>query len=254
VVPPLEQPCWPRQAAHCSFQARRERAHPDIGCREQDLWSSLLPRLRGIFPRLRHLQVAAVRQHCRYNHLTPLSAALDPLTLCMCSCFSPAQRFQLRFENAGSWSNRRAQCTRILYAVVVVGAARGRARAAAGVKLFGMSVTRSRCEPTLSALLERMPCSPAHHHASSCLPGYPTLRARKSGPHTRTTGSLERRAPLRRPTWQDASFLRTRWIQRESGGTRVLWRAPVVIWSSRPCSGVVRGYARPVQRSLMYVQ
>jgi len=112
LVPPLEQPCWPRQAAHCSFQARRERAHPDIGCREQDLWSSLLPRLRGIFPRLRHLQVAA--------------------------------RFQLRFDNAGSWSNRRGQCTRILYAVVVVGAARGRARAAAGVKLFGMSVTRSR--------------------------------------------------------------------------------------------------------------
>jgi hypothetical protein len=60
-----------------------------------------------------------------YNHLTPLSAALDPLTLCMCSCFSPAQRFQLRFDNAGSWSNRRGQCTRILYAVVVVGATLG---------------------------------------------------------------------------------------------------------------------------------
>ena len=72
--------------------------------------------------------------------------------------------------------------------------------------------------------------------------------------HTRTTGSLERRAPLRPPTWQDASFSRRRRMYSESGGTRVPRRAPVVLWSYRPLAGVVRGCARPVQRSVVYVQ
>ena len=239
--------------AHCSFQALRERVHQDIGCREQDLWSSLLTCLRACSPPLQHLQVAAVRRHCRSNHFAPLSAALNPLTLCMCSCFSPAQRFQLLFETAGCWRSTVLNARSSTTVVIVVGAAQRHAPAAAGVKLFGTSVKRTRCERTLSTTLARIPCAPARHHAPSWLPGYPTLRARKSGPHTRTTGSLERRAPLRPPTWQDASFLRTRWIRRESGGTRVPRRAPVTIWSYRPCSEVVRGCARPVQRSLMHV-
>jgi hypothetical protein len=39
--------------------------------------------------------VAAVRQHCRPNHFEHLSAALNLLTVCVCSCSPPAQRFQI---------------------------------------------------------------------------------------------------------------------------------------------------------------
>ena len=160
--------------AHCSFQALRERVHQDIGCREQDLWSSLLTCLRACSPPLQHLQVAAVRRHCRSNHFAPLSAALNPLTLCMCSCFSPAQRFQLHFDTAGRWRSTviRARSSRSV--VIVVGAARRHAPAAAGMKLFGTSVQWTRYEPTLSATLERMPCSPTRHRAPSWLAGCST--------------------------------------------------------------------------------
>jgi hypothetical protein len=195
-----------------------------------------------------------VRQHCRSNHFAPLSAALNPLTLCMCSCFSPAQRFQLHFETAGRSISTVLSARSSTIVVIIVGAAQRHAPAAVGMKLFGTSVKWTRYEPTLSPPLERIPCSPARHRAPSWLAGCPTLRRGKSTPHTHTTGSLERRAPLRPPRWQDASSLRTRWIQRESGGSRVPRRAPVARWSHRPCSGVVRGCARPVQRSLMYVQ
>ena len=86
----------------------------------------------------------------------------------------------------------------------------------------------------MSATRERMPCSPARHRAPSWLAGCPTLIVTARDYHIRTTGSLERRAPLRPPRWQDASSLRTRWIQRESGGARVAQRAPETIWSYRP--------------------
>ena len=127
------------------------------------------------------------------------------------------------------------------------------APAAVGMELFGTSAKRTRCEPSSAEPLERMPCSPACHHAPSCLPGYPTLIVTFCDYHTRTTGSLERRAPLRPPTWQDASFSRWRRMYSESGGTRVPRRAPVALWSYRPLAGVVRGCARPVQRSVVYV-
>ena len=87
-----------------------------------------------------------------------------------------------------------------------------------------------------------------------CLATQPSLLIVTRGDyHTRTTGSLERRAPLRPPTWQDASFSRRRRMYSESGGTRVPRRAPVALWSYRPLAGVVRGCARPVQRSVVYV-
>jgi hypothetical protein len=205
LVPPLEQAMLDSTRAIASFQACRERVHPDIGCREQDLWSSLLAHLRACSPPLQHLQVAAVRQHCRSNHFAPLSAALNPLTLCMCSCFSPAQRFQLHFETAGRSRSTVLSARSSTTVVIIVGAARRHAPAAAGMKLFGTTVKWTRYERTMSPPLERIPCSPACHRAPSWLAGCPTLRRGKSVPHTRTTGLLERRAPLRPPMWQDAS-------------------------------------------------
>jgi hypothetical protein len=145
----LEQPCWLRLRAHCSFQALGERAHLDIACREQDFWSSLLAHLRACSPPLRHLQVAAARRHCRSNHFAPLSAALIPLTLCMCSCFSPSQRFKLHFDTTGRLRTTVLSARSSMTVVLVVGAAQRHAPAAAGVKLFGTSVKWIRCEPTL---------------------------------------------------------------------------------------------------------
>ena len=187
------------------------------------------------------------------QHFAPLSAALNPLTLCMCSCFSPAQRFQLHFETAGRSRSTVLSARSSTTVVIIVGAARRHAPAAAGMKLFGTTVKWTRYERTMSPPLERIPCSPACHRAPSWLAGCPTLRRGKSVPHTRTTGLLERRAPLRPPTWQDASFSRRRRMYSESGGTRVPRRAPVALWSYRPLAGVVRGCARPVQRSVVYV-
>ena len=139
------------------------------------------------------------------QHFAPLSAALNPLTLCMCSCFSPAQRFQLHFETAGRSRSTVLSARSSTTVVIIVGAARRHAPAAAGMKLFGTTAKWTRYERTMSPPLERIPCSPACHRAPSWLAGCPTLRRGKSVPHTRTTGLLERRAPLRPPMWQDAS-------------------------------------------------
>jgi len=89
----------------------------------------------------------------RLAHLRVFSPPLRSLQL--------VARLQVDVFTFGRWSNRRAQCTRILHAVVIVGAARGRARAAAGVKLFGMSVKRTRT---------RRPCGQGGSSARAAAP------------------------------------------------------------------------------------
>ena len=106
--------------------------------------------------------------------------------------------------------------------------------------------------PNLSTL-RVMVCTSCCLLAASALGLLPSAPSGKSDYHSCTTGSLECRAPACPPRWQDASSWRRRRIHSASGGVRVPRRAPVAIWSHRPCSGVVRGCAWPVQRSPMYV-
>ena len=70
---------------------------------------------------------------------------------------------------------------------------RRRVRSLFGVpptRCFARAFDRIRCERSLSAPLERLPCSPARLHASSVLPGCTTLRSRKSGPQPRSPAHL----------------------------------------------------------------
>jgi hypothetical protein len=117
-----------------------------------------------------------VRQHCRYNRFAPRvhcpesAHAWHVLVLLAGAALSAT----LSFDTAGRWRSTviRARSSRSV--VIVVGAARRHAPAAAGMKLFGTSVQWTRYEPTLSATLERMPCSPARHRAPSWLAGCST--------------------------------------------------------------------------------
>jgi hypothetical protein len=88
--------------------------------------------------------------------------------------------------------------------------------------------------PPNSNPLRAMACCFCCLLAASALGLLPSAPSSKSAHHSRTTGSLECRAPACPARWQDASSLWTRWIQRESSGARVARRAPETIWSYRP--------------------
>ena len=140
----------------------------------------------------------------------PESAHLSRVLVCPAGAAPSGALWQLR-----PLQQHRQQRPHILHTVIVLGAARRQARAAVGTKLFGTSAKWARYEPTLSAPLERTPCSPARHHAPSWLPDCPTLRsiflARTSAPlahMNRVLSDTLRGGRARRPCGQGGSSAR----------------------------------------------
>ena len=169
---------------------------------------------------------------------------------CVCVC-RMAQRPWIPLRRPGPLEKQHYPDRVIMNTVSVVVAARMTSTSSCEHAKGAQSLKVRACTRTMSTRLDLTPCLPAGHRGCPWLPGYPALRAKKSGPHARTPGSLERRAPRRPPRWQDASFWWTRRAQSDSGGTRAPWRAPVMIWSLWPCAWIMRECARPVQRLLV---
>ena len=164
----------------------------------------------------------------RFEHPCRCSASAHLLRVCVCL---PPRRQVMCFGTSGRSTRTVGSSLLILLKVIVVCAPRGHAPAAVGTELFVTNAKWTRYAPSVSAPLERMPCSLVCLHAPSVLAGCSALMGTAPCPSAAHAGSLECCAPWRRLRWQGASSLRTRRIQRESGGTRVPRRAPMVIWS-----------------------
>ena len=116
--------------------------------------------------------------------LLPLLCLRSPV-VCVCVCLPP-QRLVMYFGTSGRSTSTVGSSLLILLKVIVVCVPRGHAPAAVGTKLFVTDSKGTRYEPSSAGTLERMPCSPALHHAPSVLADYPTLIPTFFGDQPRT--------------------------------------------------------------------
>ena len=110
------------------------------------------------------------RDSFEHRHCCSGSAQLLSVRVCL-----PAQRLVVHFSTTSGSRGAVGSAMLILLKVTVVCAARRHVPAAVGLKLFVTSAKWTRYEPSSAGLLERMPCLLVCHHASSVLPGCPTL-------------------------------------------------------------------------------
>ena len=82
--------------------------------------------------------------------------------LCVCVCLPP-QRLVMYFDTSGRSTSTVGSSLLILLKVIVVHVPRRHAPAAVGTKLFATSAKWTRYEPSLSALLERIPPAELPH-------------------------------------------------------------------------------------------